>query len=180
MQFIVPVKGKYTRFTINEDLVKFLVLSLVPPKSKVTYDQFLDKVYTHFHFVIGVVEYSKYCSNDNSSLSNEFKKNSDVFLELLKNSGFLDELSDAIRTSQNENEIMLSALFGLAKLAGFQIEQNVPLPSGNAINDYIHEQLAGVTISRDNKKISLPTPELNALENKLCDWLEFELLHMMK
>ena len=95
MQFIVPVKGKYTRFTINEDLVKFLVLSLVPPKSKVTYDQFLDKVYTHFHFVIGVVEYSKYCSNDNSSLSNEFKKNSDVFLELLKNSGFLDELSDA-------------------------------------------------------------------------------------
>lgn len=98
----------------------------------------------------------------------------------IKHATIADELSDAIRTSQNENEIMLSALFGLAKLAGFQIEQNVPLPSGNAINDYIHEQLAGVTISRDNKKISLPTPELNALENKLCDWLEFELLHMMK
>lgn len=97
-----------------------------------------------------------------------------------KHATISDELSDALKTSQNENEVMLSALFGLAKLSGFQIEQNVPSPSGSAINDFIRGQLAGVTISRDGKKINLSAPDLNALENKLCDWLEFELLHMMK
>lgn len=101
-------------------------------------------------------------------------------LGLKEHATVADELSDAIRTSQNETEIMLSALFGLAKLSGFKIEQNTPCKQDGDISHFFRNLRAGITISRDGKQISLSSTDLHALENKLCDWLEFELLHMIK
>lgn len=97
LKFVVPSSGnaKYERFSLNEDLVKFLVLSIVPPGEKLTYDNFLEELQRHFNFIIGNKEYTKYCNGDNKSLAAEFTANSKEFLKLLQCSGFLKELSDA-------------------------------------------------------------------------------------
>lgn len=87
---------------------------------------------------------------------------------------------NTLKECQRESVIMENALFGLAELSGFQIVQNTPCPQDGNIEHFIHNLHAGITISRDGKQVNLSLTDLNALENKLCDWLEFELLHMMK
>lgn len=90
---IIPTKGPDTRFTLSEDIVKFLVLSLIPPREKMTLDQFLDELYKHYHIVIGPDQF-KY-DNNGDGWASEFEKNLDAFQFFLKNTGFLQELSDA-------------------------------------------------------------------------------------
>ena len=95
---IVPNNGQYTRFTLSEDIIRFLVLSLIPAKKKVTLSMFLDKLYTHFGIVIGPDEYRKSINSVNKltpSLANLFADNLNAFQEFLKSTGFLRELSDA-------------------------------------------------------------------------------------
>ena len=97
LQCIIPSKGPYERFSLSEDLVKFLVLSLVPPSGKIDLDLFLKKLYTHYSFVIGPEEY-KMCINGQSldiELTNSFNKNKEAFQKFLKDAGFLRDLSDA-------------------------------------------------------------------------------------
>lgn len=90
------------------------------------------------------------------------------------------EFVAALQKSEEENVVMLSALFGLARLSGFQISQNKPCPEDNDAIHALRNCHAGVTISRDGRKVSLSLSELSALEYKLCDYVEFELSHMMK
>lgn len=80
--------------------------------------------------------------------------------------------------SQNESDTMLSALIGLAKLTGFNIEVNSDVSSNNAetLLKAVHGNY--ITFSREGKKVSLSITDLNRLENKLCDYVEFELIHM--
>ena len=98
LQCIIPSNGKYERFTLSEDVVKFLVLSLIPPRKKMTLKMFLEKLYDNYGFVIGPDEYKKAVCDKGSleiNLSNSFIENMDSFQAFLKATGFLRELSDA-------------------------------------------------------------------------------------
>ncbi len=97
LQCIIPSNGPYERFSIPEDVVKFLVLSLVPAGGKMDLDSFLRKLYDHFSFVIGPAEYklSQMTENLDFALTNSFNSNREAFQKFLKEAGFLRDLSDA-------------------------------------------------------------------------------------
>ena len=98
LQCIVPVKGPFERFSLSEDVIRFLVLSLVAPQEKMTLNMFLEKLYRHYNIVIGPAEYKKMVGTDsdiNESLTNSFIDNAAAFQSFLKATGFLRELSDA-------------------------------------------------------------------------------------
>ena len=101
---------------------------------------------------------------------------------------------DSIR---QESFVKEHALFSLASIAGFEIKPIEPIvteekpiepeateeikgQTQNFVRFLRQYHSAGVTITRDGKKVSLCLKELDLLENKLRDYLEFELLHMIE
>ena len=101
---IRPINEKYARFTLDEKILKFLVLSLVKPGTKITFDTFLEKVYKHFSIVIGKEELLKADSEINESIYSFLDINKNAMQIMLKECGFLRELSDS--TSIVENPYM--------------------------------------------------------------------------
>lgn len=98
LQCIIPTNGQFERFSLSEDIIRFLVLALIPPQKKMTLNMFLNKLYEHYMIVIGPEEYRKY--NDSGAtlepaLANSFNANLGAFQTFLKSTGFLRELSDA-------------------------------------------------------------------------------------
>lgn len=98
MQCIIPNKGAFERFSLSEDIIRFLVLSLISPGQKMTMNMFLSKLYEHYGIVIGPNEYTKSLEDVDIldiSLSSCFAENEVAFQNFLKETGFLRELSDA-------------------------------------------------------------------------------------
>lgn len=97
LQCIIPVSGPFERFTLSEDVIRFLVLSLIQPGDKMTLKMFLEKLYQNYRIVIGPEEYRKSMqdSSMDSSLANSFSENVVAFQQFLRSTGFLKELSDA-------------------------------------------------------------------------------------
>lgn len=98
MQCIIPNKGAFERFSLSEDIIRFLVLALITPGEKMTFNMFLEKLYEHYGIVIGPNEYKKTLGNDgnlDTSLASCFIENENAFQKFLKETGFLKELSDA-------------------------------------------------------------------------------------
>jgi hypothetical protein len=98
IQCIIPNKGAFERFSLSEDIIRFLVLSLIAPGEKMTLNMFLNKMYIHYGIVIGPNEYRKSLQTDVSleaTLISSFNENETAFQKFLKETGFLRELSDA-------------------------------------------------------------------------------------
>ncbi|MFQ8662011.1 MAG: hypothetical protein ACLR9S_00195 [Lachnospiraceae bacterium] len=98
MQCIIPSKGAFERFSLSEDVIRFLVLALIAPEEKMTLNMFLEKLYDHYGMVIGPNEYRKSLESDTAidvSLASSFVENEIAFQNFLKETGFLRELSDA-------------------------------------------------------------------------------------
>ena len=97
LQCIIPISGPFDRFTLSEDTIRFLVLSLIQPGDKMTLKMFLEKLYHNYRIVIGPEEYRKSMqdSSMDSSLANSFSENVVAFQQFLRSTGFLKELSDA-------------------------------------------------------------------------------------
>lgn len=93
IQLVIPPKGAYERFSLSEDLVRYLVLSLIPPTAKMTFDSFLQKLYDHFGMVIGPEQYNSKTAE--SGMKGYLAENKDQFQEFLKSCGLLRDLSDA-------------------------------------------------------------------------------------
>jgi len=107
---IIPIKGGFERFTLSEDIVTFLVLSLIRPKSQMTLDMFLSLIYDNYGIVIGINEYMRSNSDiqeDMKSISISFNRNVAAFEKFLKETGFLQELSDATSVVINPYEEIL-------------------------------------------------------------------------
>ena len=92
---VIPLRGDNMRMTLSDNLIKFLVLSLLEPGEKLTYDSFLKLLYEHFGIVIREDEFlasrKRLVSIDVSYLSYNYLS----FQNILKKNGFLRELSDA-------------------------------------------------------------------------------------
>ena len=106
IQCIIPVTGPFERFTLSEDIIRFLVLALVPSGDKMTLKMFLEKLYQNYRIVIGPEEYRKSLekSTVDSSLANSFDENVIAFQAFLRSTGFLKELSDATSIVVNPYE----------------------------------------------------------------------------
>ncbi len=92
------MNGPFERFSLSEDVIRFLVLALIAPQEKMTLSMFLEKLYEHYNIVIGPAEYKKMVGESieiNESLANSFAENVIAFQAFLKATGFLRELSDA-------------------------------------------------------------------------------------
>ena len=101
---IIPLRGSGMRMTLNDSIIRFLVLSTIEPGKKITLSTFLDKIYNSYGIVIGVEEYIKYLEDNNLPLDNDISFLGSNLLEfqvLLKKNGFLRELSDATSIVQN-------------------------------------------------------------------------------
>ena len=98
---IIPLKGPNMRFSLNENLVKVLVMSLIKPGERILFTTFLKKCYEHFNIIIGPKEAAMHFSEEPTYLV-AFNENEQMFLEMLKNSGFLRNLSDATSTILNQ------------------------------------------------------------------------------
>lgn len=94
LQCIIPMNGPVERFSLSEDCIRFLVLSMVQPGEKMTLDMFLRKLYLHYHIVIGPAEYKESIEGD-ASLASTLSDNQIAFQDYLKAIGLLHELSDA-------------------------------------------------------------------------------------
>lgn len=98
LQCIIPINGPFERFSLSEDVLRFLVLALIQPGDKMTLSMFLEKLYEHYRIVIGPEEYKKSLNVHDTmetSLANSFIENVILFQNFLKSTGFLKELSDA-------------------------------------------------------------------------------------
>lgn len=106
LKCIIPSNGPYERFSLSEDLIRFLVLSLVKPRQKMDLDTFLERLYNNYSIVIGPDEFKKLGSSENISneLTEMFNYNKDAFQEFLKSTGFLRDLSDATSIVVNPYE----------------------------------------------------------------------------
>lgn len=105
---VIPATGPGMRFTLSENMIKFLVLSIIKPKCKLTLDTFLDKVYEHYRIVIDSRHYEQEIKNNEEAYLEDLSmlyNNKVAFQELLKGCGFLRDLSDSTSIVENPYDI---------------------------------------------------------------------------
>lgn len=104
---VIPATGPGMRFSLSEDVIKFLVLSIIPPKKMITLDEFIDLLYRHYGMVIGPIQYRKEMNNGSVIQTGDlsfFEENKIAFSQKLKDCGFLRDLSDATVIVENPYE----------------------------------------------------------------------------
>lgn len=104
---IIPNTGAGMRFSVSEEIIKFLVLSIIPPKSMITLDEFVDQLYQHFGMVIGSTQYRIEMEQGSLSTVSDLSfmdENKLAFAQKLKECGFLRDLSDATSIVENPYE----------------------------------------------------------------------------
>lgn len=101
---IIPITGQGMRFTLSEEIIKFLVLAIIPPKQMITLDTFVDSLYDHFGMVIGPEKYKAEMKRGSVAEVGDFsflETNLEAFAQKLKDCGFLRDLSDATSIVEN-------------------------------------------------------------------------------
>ncbi|NMD72297.1 hypothetical protein HHO41_18675 [Bacillus sp. DNRA2] len=101
IDFIIPPKGANMRFSLNEDLIKLLVIIIIKPGERMLLNTFLEKCYEQFKIIIGPKEAKLHWKDKIDFDFSPFDNNSEKFQEMLKDSGFLRDLSDAISIVEN-------------------------------------------------------------------------------
>jgi hypothetical protein len=89
-------EGNSERKVSPEDIQVGQII-IIKPGEKLTFEDFLSELYQHFGIVIGVKQMQEYQSKtDQADVSVAyFKENELAFKDLIKNCGYLKELSDA-------------------------------------------------------------------------------------
>lgn len=99
--FIIPPKGSNMRFSFNEELIKLLVISLIKPGERMLLNTFLEKCYRQFKIIIGPKEAKLHWNEKSDFDLSPFNENVEEFQQILKDSGFLRDLSDATSIVEN-------------------------------------------------------------------------------
>jgi len=101
INLLIPPKGANMRFSLNEELIKILVISLIKPGERLLFSTFLDKCYEHFKIIIGPNEALKHFTEIQELNLGAFDSNEYTFQQLLKDCGYLRNLSDATSIVEN-------------------------------------------------------------------------------
>lgn len=92
---IVPRTGPM-RFTLSSTLVEATALALIPPGERVSFDDYLWRLYRHFGIAVGAAQIEAAASTLGDGVRLAPQRNSSAWLEdELKRGGFLIPLSDA-------------------------------------------------------------------------------------
>jgi hypothetical protein len=108
---VIPNTGAGMRFSLSEDIIKFLVLSIIPPKKMITLDEFISLLYKHFGMVIGPSQYKEEMDRGSAKAIGDLsslEENKNAFAQKLKDCGFLRDLSDATSIVENPYESEVS------------------------------------------------------------------------
>ena len=94
--FIVPKRGVGARFVLNDRILRFLVMSLIPPGERFTYETFKKLLFAHYGIAIDDERIGQACEWCGTSKLTTLGGTSDVWLiEMLKAAGVLVQLSDS-------------------------------------------------------------------------------------
>jgi len=102
---VIPRRGSGMRFVLNEKILRFLVITLVPSK-RMTYDSFKEAAEIHFGLAIDERALSR--ANywvSNVQIDSFDSKPDEWFQEMLEASGFLRKLSDSCALVENPSAI---------------------------------------------------------------------------
>jgi hypothetical protein len=99
---IVPKRGAGARFVLNDKILRFLVLSLVRPGERVTYDTFKKLLLAHHGIAVDDAGLAAACEWSGTSRLTTLGGNSDEWLvEMLNAAGVLIRLSDSCSLVRN-------------------------------------------------------------------------------
>lgn len=104
---VIPNTGTSMRFSLSEEIIKFLVLAIIPPQKMVTLDEFIELLYQHFGMIISQEQYKKEMRRGSLKIINDLSfldENKKAFAQKLKDCGFLRDLSDATSIVENPYE----------------------------------------------------------------------------
>lgn len=99
---IVPRKGPGARFVLSDKLLRCLVLSLVPPGKRITYDTFKNLLYVRHAFAVDSNRIGAACEWYGTGRLSTIGTEPDTWLvEMLEASGMLIRLSDSCSLVKN-------------------------------------------------------------------------------
>ena len=94
--FIVPKRGVGARFVLNDRILRFLVMSLIPPGERLTYEKFKRIIFSHYGIATDDETIGQACEWCGTAKLATLGGTSDMWLvEMLKASGVLVQLSDS-------------------------------------------------------------------------------------
>ena len=100
--FVIPYRGPGARFTLNDQLLRFLVLALVRPGERCSLVSFKDALYKHYGLAVDGDHLRMACRwSELPELGEAATGTGAWFEEMLRESGFLVELSDAFSLVRN-------------------------------------------------------------------------------
>ena len=101
MGFIVPRKGSGERLVLTENILRTLVLTLVPAEHDITYDQFKKEVYQHFGIAFDR-DSIRLAMKETGNASDDPNYNIDAWVStLLEQAAMLIPLSDSCSLVHN-------------------------------------------------------------------------------
>ena len=93
---IVPKRGIGARFVLNNRILRFLVMSVIPPGKRFTYETFKKLLFAHYGIAIDDERISQACEWCGTGKLTTLGGTSDVWLvEMLEEAGVLVQLSDS-------------------------------------------------------------------------------------
>ncbi len=102
LEIAIPRKGPGARFVLNENIIRFLVLSLVPPDSRMRFNRFIERAFLHYGMAISPDELSiasGWTMPDSPEKTGWSEP--EWLMEKLNAGGFLIQLSDAVSIVKN-------------------------------------------------------------------------------
>lgn len=101
IELIIPRKGPGARLVLNDQLIRYLVSSLLKPGEQVEYRDFLRRLYIHYGIAIEGEELLEAIEWSGHPRPTVQPHQSDWFPDLLRKGGFMIELSDACSIVHN-------------------------------------------------------------------------------
>ena len=101
---VIPIKGQGQRFTLNQNLLRFLVAALIKPGERVRLTVFYQRVFAHYGIALGGHELTTaltWIGHESGGTSYAVSSSTAWIEEALQQGGFLVELSDAVSIVHN-------------------------------------------------------------------------------
>ncbi|RLA94753.1 MAG: hypothetical protein DRG83_19380 [Deltaproteobacteria bacterium] len=93
---IIPKRGAGARFVLNDKLLRYLVMSVIRPGERVSYETFKDLVFAHYGIALDDEKIARACEWCGTSRLTTLGGNSDRWvMEMLDAAGVLVRLSDS-------------------------------------------------------------------------------------
>jgi hypothetical protein len=100
--FVVPQRGPGAHLTLNDKILRYLVLALIRPGQKCTLDSFKSALYAHYGLALAGDRLKQACRwSGLTPLEDAISPSASWFEEMLRTAGFLIHLSDACSLVHN-------------------------------------------------------------------------------